>query len=351
MSFIFNQYEVASEEKDYRSMDIAEMLDGGTLSIPVHIINGFQPGPVLGLFACIHGSEYYQNRVIKRIVNEIDPSELSGTILAVPVANPYAFRHMSRETPNPPEETVDFANMNRVFPGKRSSPLFGSMESTDISLTMKMASALSEQVIPRCTHIMDYHGQMRGMSLKKMLFNLDPELREMARLFGLGILHDPPGSLSKGNLMPMTDFAGNLGIKCIVPEIGGGGHGENYEKTCEEIAVNGTLNVMKHLNMTCGDTRIAKKQFYFRNAPHVRSTKGGYLVTDMSPWDVGIGRDQREVQKGEILGKIYNPYSLKEIEQIKSPCDGLIYACRVSGLVEPQSEILAVADFEGSKWI
>ncbi|MBD3205133.1 hypothetical protein GF319_02170 [Candidatus Bathyarchaeota archaeon] len=351
MSFIFNQHEVIPGEKDYRSLDVAEMLDGSTLRIPVHIVNGIQSGPVLGIFACIHGSEYYQNRVIKRIVKDIDPLELSGTILAVPVANPYAFRNMSRETPNPPEETVDFANMNRVFPGKRSSPLFGSMESTDISLTMKMASVLSEQIISKCTHIMDYHGQMRGMSLKKMLFNLDPESREMARFFRLGILHDPPGSLSKGNLMPMTDYAGKHGIKCIVPEVGGGGHGEKFEKACEDIAFDGTWNIMKHLNMIDCEPRIASEQFYFRNAPHVRSTKAGYLVTDMSPWDVGIAKEPREVKKGEVLGTIYSPYSLEEIEKIRSPCDGLIYACRVSGVVEPQSEILAVADFEGSKWI
>jgi len=34
-----------------------------------------------------------------------------------------------------------------------------------------------------------------------------------------------------------------------------------------------------------------------------------------------------------------------------SPVDGLLYACRASGLVEAQSEVLAVADFEDSKWI
>jgi len=48
---------------------------------------------------------------------------------------------------------------------------------------------------------------------------------------------------------------------------------------------------------------------------------------------------------------VYSHYTLKELEQIKAPCDGLIYACRVSGPVEPQNEILAVADYQGSKWI
>ncbi|MFH0850459.1 MAG: hypothetical protein V1924_05920 [Candidatus Bathyarchaeota archaeon] len=48
---------------------------------------------------------------------------------------------------------------------------------------------------------------------------------------------------------------------------------------------------------------------------------------------------------------MYSPYTLQELEQINAPCDGLIYACRVSGPVEPQSEALAVADYQGSKRI
>jgi len=352
MSFTVNDESFDQGTKGYTMLKVAPMLNGSTLQVPVHVVKGEKEGPTLGLFACIHGSEYYQNRVIRTMVAETDPEELRGTVVAVPVANPYAFMHMSRQTPLPPEETVDFANLNRVFPGRRETPLFGSMVSSDVSLTMRIAAVLSDQVIPRCTHILDYHGQMRGMALKKMLFNLDPDSKEMARVFGLGILHDPPGTVRGGrSLMHMTEYAGTLGIKCIVPEIGGGGHGEAFEAECERLGVQGTLNVMKHLGMMDGDPVLPEKQFYFRNAPHVRSTVGGYLVTNMQPSDVGIGRNPREVREGETLGTIYSPYTLEELEEVKAPCDGLIYACRVSGPVEPQNELLAVADYEGSEWI
>ncbi|MCW4048833.1 MAG: succinylglutamate desuccinylase/aspartoacylase family protein [Candidatus Bathyarchaeota archaeon] len=351
MTFKIHGKKVPRGSRDYFSIKVAPMLNGSDLSIPVHVVHGEKEGPVMGLFANIHGSEYYQNRVLRRLVEDIEPSELKGTIVAVPVANPYAFQHMSRQTPNPPEETVDFANMNRVFPGKRNTPLFGSMVSTDISLTMRMAALLSDEVIPLCTHIMDYHGQMRGMALKKMLFNLDEKSKVMAKVFGLGVLHDPPGSISAGSFMPMTRYAGKLGIPSIVPEIGGGGHGEPFEKECENMAVKGSINVMKHLDMLEGEPDVPEKQFYFVKAPHVRSTVGGYFVTDMVAGDVGVGKEPREVTEGEVLGTVNSPYSFKELEQIKAPCDGLIYACRVSGLVEAQSEVLAVADYDGSKWI
>lgn len=350
MTFL-NLDQLENCSKTYHRLEIVQMLDGNMLYVPVHIIKGTEPGPVLGLYANIHGTEYYQNRIIRSVVQDITPDHLKGAIIAVPVANPYSFSHMTRNTPNPPEETVDFSNMNRVFPGKRTTPLFGSMNPTDVSLTMRIAASISDELVPKCTHILDYHGQMSGMALNKMLFNLDPPSKEMARVFGLGILHDPPGSIGSSTFMPMTSYAGTLGISSAVPEIGGGGHGEAFESECERVGVRGTLNVMKHLGMLEGEPVLPERQFYFVHAPHVRATVGGYFVSDMEASDVGIGKPPREVTKGEVLGTIYNPYSFEELEQIKSPCDGLIYACRVSGLVNPQSEVLAVADYKDSKWI
>jgi uncharacterized protein len=349
MSLIFNEESI--QGKSYHRLEIAQMLDGNMLYIPVHIIKGDKKGPTLGLFANIHGTEYYQNRILRSVINNIQPDGLKGKIIAVPVANPYSFSHMTRVTPNPPEETVDFSNLNRVFPGKRLTPLFGSMNPTDVSLTMRIAAKISDDLIPQCTHILDYHGQMQGMALNKMLFNLDPASKEMARVFGLGILHDPPGTIGSSTFMPLSSYSGTLGIPSAVPEIGGGGHGEKFELECERVGVRGTMNVLKHLGMIDGDPELPERQFHFVHAPHVRATVGGYFISDMEASDVGIGRPPREVSKGEVLGTIYNPYNFKELEQIKSPCDGLIYACRVSGLVNPQSEVLAVADFKDSKWI
>ena len=276
MSFDFYGQSLEKGTHSYHRLEIAPMLDGNTLNVAAHVIRGESDGPVLGLFANVHGTEYYQTRILKTIVTQMKTDELSGTLVVVPVANPYSFSHMTRNTPNPPEETVDFSNMNRVFPGKRLTPLFGSMDPNDVSLTMKIAAKISDEIIPKCTHIMDYHGQMRGMSLKKMLFNLDPESKEMARVFGLGLLHDPPGSIGSSSFMPLTRYAGTIGIPSAVPEIGGGGHGESYEGICEKLGVDGTMNVLKHLGMIDGEPVLPEKQFHFVHAPHVRSSVGGY---------------------------------------------------------------------------
>ncbi len=344
--------EVEPGERAYFGLKVAKNLDGSVLTIPLHVVRGEQEGPVLGLSSGIHGQEYYHNRIIRRMVTELDPSELRGTLLAIPVANPPAFAHDTRNTPMPPEETVDFANLNRVFPGRRTVPLFGSMEPDDVSLTMKMARIITDEFIQRCNYILDFHGHFQHGALKKILFNLDSASQELARLFGLGILHDPPeGRPTAGAFGPMTWYAGTQGKTCIVPEIGGGGHGEEFERTCEEMGVQGTRNIMAHLEMTDDEIVLPERQFYFKHAPHIRAKNAGYLVSNMEAEDVGIGRPTREVEKGEVLATVYDPYTLEELEQLKAPVDGLLYMSLVSGLIEAQGYGIAVADYKDSKWI
>jgi predicted deacylase len=354
MSFKIYGENIEPGTRSFLQMKIARMLDGGDLCVPLHVIRGEGDGSVLGLVSSNHGAEYYHNRTVRRIVNETDPSEVKGTILVIPVANPLAFSHKTRLSPNPPEETVDFANLNRVFPGRRVTPLFGSLEPTDISLTMKMAATITENFVRRCNYIMDFHGHGRGGALKKMLYNGVNGAAELAHVFGLGIIHDPitaSGGEWRGAYMPMTSYSGSIGIPGVAPEIGGASHSEPFEKECERLGVQGVRNVMAHLKMTEDEIVLPEKQFYFRRAPHVRATNGGYLVSNMVPEDVGIGRPTREVSKGEVLGTVYDPYTLEELEQLKAPVDGLLYMCQISGLIEAQGGGIAVADFEDSKWI
>jgi hypothetical protein len=266
-----------------------------------------------------------------------------------------AFQHDTRVTPDPPELSVDFANLNRLFPGKRLVPLFGSMAPEDVSLTMKIAQVITEEVLEKCNYILDFHGHGRGGALKKMLYNRgDEKSFEIGKVFGLGIIHDPitgPGGEWRGALVPLTTHAEKLGIHAITPEIGGGGHSEAFEKECERLGVQGVRNVMVHLKMIEGEIKLPERQFYFTNAPHVRAKDAGYFVSNMDPEDVGIGRPTREVKKGEVLGTVYDPYTLKELEQLKAPVNGLLYMCRGSSPMNSYSGGIAVADFEGSKWI
>src|SRR5438552_6783090 len=77
------------------------------LSIPVAVFHGAKPGPVLALVSGAHGTEYASIMALERIIGLLNPAELSGTVIVVPLINIPSFE---RKVPhlNP----VDGKSMN-----------------------------------------------------------------------------------------------------------------------------------------------------------------------------------------------------------------------------------------------
>ena len=114
--------------------------DDGT-SIPISIIHGTKPGPVLALTAGVHGQEYTPVLALQRLLKSTDPKTLTGTIVLVHVANMPSF--LARTIYYSP---ADGKNLNRVFPGK-----------ADGTLSERIALTITREVIERATHVIDLH--------------------------------------------------------------------------------------------------------------------------------------------------------------------------------------------------
>lgn len=83
------------------------------IRIPVIVARGKEPGPVVGITAVIHGNELNGVPTIHRVINEIDVSQLSGTLVAVPCVNVPGYLRFTREF-------SDGKDLNRVFPGNKN---------------------------------------------------------------------------------------------------------------------------------------------------------------------------------------------------------------------------------------
>src|ERR1700746_1105677 len=79
---------------------------------PVISIAGAKPGPVLFVNAGVHGGEYPAVEAVIRLGRTLDPKEISGTVILMPVLNLPAFR-----TRTPFVCPIDNVNPNRVVPG------------------------------------------------------------------------------------------------------------------------------------------------------------------------------------------------------------------------------------------
>ncbi len=351
--FRIGSLSVKRGERGFTRLPVTTLLVGSELAIPVHVIHGAKEGPVLGMISAIHGMEHFPVRILREVLLGINPQELAGTILAVPVANPVAFARAKRSTP---EDDIDFANMNRIFPGKRARPAFGTGASpeSDRTLTETMAATIAEQFFPRLQYLMDFHCHWNDGGLYMMLQNLDDgsettrRSHDMTRYFNIGMVNEN----SPAGTKTATGLAQSMGIATAVVEVGGGALTEAVAKKAVKRAADGVFNALRHLKMIPGDPVEPGRQLSAHVRPHVRPTKAGYLITHCEPED--LFRDDQlgiPVTKGQLLAEVFDPYTLQVVEQIVSPVDGIVYMTRASGTVEAGYHGFSIADTTQARWI
>src|SRR5262249_61191307 len=81
--------------------------------LAVAVVHGARPGPVLALVAGAHGTEYASIVALERLIARLDPGDVSGTVVILPLLNVASF-----EQKVPHLNPVDGKNMNRMYPGR-----------------------------------------------------------------------------------------------------------------------------------------------------------------------------------------------------------------------------------------
>jgi len=105
---------------------------GNSGHLPICIINGKTLGPVFTIIAGVHGYEYPPIIATQKILKEINPEELKGTLIIIPIANMASFF-----TRTPFINPQDQKNLNNAFPGKKEG-----------SITEQMALFITNQSKP-----------------------------------------------------------------------------------------------------------------------------------------------------------------------------------------------------------
>lgn len=109
---------------------------GDDLRVPVIVAKGIEPGPTFGITSSVHGNEINGIPPIHRLMNELNPQNLCGTVMACPVVNQTGFYNNVREF-------RDGKDLNRSFPGK---PDGNSSQQFCFSVTEKLLSSLNYHV-------------------------------------------------------------------------------------------------------------------------------------------------------------------------------------------------------------
>jgi predicted deacylase len=201
------------------------MPTGMWMSLPVGVLHGKKPGPVIWISAAIHGDELNGVPIIRHVLDRIDPKELSGTVLAVPAVNVFGLVQESRYLP-------DRRDLNRCFPGSKRG-----------SAASLLAHLFMEQIVTRCELGLDLHTGSGGRTnLPQVRCDLEqPETARLARVFGAPVLLH--SRLRDGSLRAA---ARELDKTVLVYEAG---EASRFDVEAIDVGVGGVLRVMKSLGM------------------------------------------------------------------------------------------------------
>ncbi len=183
--------------------------DGAIIPVPVAVISS-GPGPVALVVAGTHGDEYEGQVLAHELIRELDPRDLSGTVIIVPAANSPAVRGAARVSP------IDAGNLNRSYPGRANG-----------GPTEQVAALIAGELLPRADFVIDMHSGGSNSTYLPCAFiyrGPDAELwREKvraARLLGLPYVMVVAPMLEPGSLSSAGDLAG---IPTISTELSGAG--------------------------------------------------------------------------------------------------------------------------------
>ena len=279
------------------------------LNMPVFVARGMTSGPTLCLAAGVHGDELNGVEIVRRAFAKIDPRELRGTLIALPAINAEGVRSGNRYL-------SDRRDLNRAFPGSSGG-----------SVARLIAHAIFTKVLNHCDALLDFHtASNQRANLPQIRADLtDPEIRDLAIHFGLGIVlggAGPDGSLRRESA--------KAGIPTIIYEAG-----EPFRFQEDEIerGVQGVENIMAYLDMTgLADQEIPAARIYERST-WIRTARGsgGFFFPTATLGDV--------VNAGDILGRIVDPLTDSSIEVI-SPLAG-----EIIGMAVPQPVLSGYALF------
>ena len=287
-------------------LTVASRPDGGDWRLPFLCVRGRQDGPTLVVVAGVHGDEYEGVEAIPHVFGQLEPNNLKGDLLMVPICNMPAYEAILRSSP------IDGLNLARVFPGI-----------PDGSITHRIAASVRENLIRQADFFIDLHSGGITYNIPTLVGyahdegDLGQRSLQAAKVFGAHILWGHPLPLPKGRTI---STAVGLGIPCIYTEAPGGGIARPEDVACFG---NGLLNVMKWMDMLTGDPEPSSIDHHFVGKGNLDQVVSAPLAGYFRP-KVHL---LEGVTKGQLIGVIQDFFG-DTIHKTYADADGHIIMLR-----------------------
>lgn len=315
----FDVRNLARGAKHMLALDLAPVAGGEWLRLTLLAAIGAAPGPTIVVLGGVHGDEYEPMLAIPRVFARLDPAQLRGRVLMVPVCNVPAFIDAQRASP------IDGLNLARVFPGDPHG-----------TITQRIAYWLGRRVIAEADLLIDLHSAGLAYNIPTLVGYYHAETEagrtslSVARHFGIDILWGHP-DVAPGRTI---SFAAERGIPWVYTEAPGSGRARPEDVNAFADGVWNSLRVMRMIE---GRAVARAPRHHLLGSgdldKSITAGAGGLFVPRVALLD--------NVRAGDVLGEVRDPAG-RVLEEVRAPGPGVVISMRGLLRVQPGDGLFAL---------
>ena len=261
----------------------------------------------------MHGDEKEGAYTVLELYRRLDPAELRGTFVGVPVLNVPGFLTFNGVRGSPTDQM--YVDMNRQFPGQPDS----------MSHTRRAIHTFWNEIVVKCDYTVNLHGCMKAQ-IPRVVYNEDaPETLRMAE----AIACSPDWIVaSRSEHTRLREDTINRacterGIPNVFIESGSRDRSHQAVMADVETIVEGIINCMTEVGMIEGEVKVPKERRHTSYYTHVRGKSAGIIYPEPCL------RINSLVKKEDLLCRIVD-FTGEEVDRVHAPHDGIV-------LMEPNS--------------
>lgn len=281
--------------------------------------------PRLCVVTGTHGDELEGQYVcfrLNRILAE-NPQYVTGIVDIYPAVNPLGIDSITRGIPR-----FDL-DMNRIFPG---NPQGTTEEAIAAGIIADMQSA-------DCA--VDIHASnifLREIPQVRINVNTADKLLPLARELNCDFIWVHAAATVLESTLAWS--LNKIGVPCLVIEAGVGMR--ITQEYGEKITV-GLLRLMKRLNIWSGPVQEVTEPIVSTDGRvgFVNADNPGIFIPQVKHW--------MNIHQGETLGLITDPTDGRILQEVKSPCNGLVFTLREYPVVNPGSLVARVLSLDSEE--
>ncbi|MCH9630409.1 MAG: N-alpha-acetyl-L-2,4-diaminobutyric acid deacetylase [Chlamydiia bacterium] len=283
------------------------------LYMPMRVFHGKEKGPCLVIFSTLKGNELNGLEIVNRTIQEIDPSKIKGTVIAVPAINVYGLTHFPSQLPTG-------GNLEDCFPG-----------SPDGSFGERIAYLFTEEILKKADYCIELQtGSLNHNILPQVYCNFDNvRTKQLAKSFQSPVVTNVT---HKQHKLRQTTEA--LQIPLLVYQAG---EAMRFDENAITLGVNGILNVMRAVDILPKAPVQEIQPIFSQDEDWILSHFGGVFHTDVT-----LGQT---IKEGEVIGRITDPFGVDFLEKVRAPQEGIVVGINTTPLIHEGLPIFKIASF------